>query len=930
MDLHKQRDRTAVPAPLPCPHPRPAPEPLRPDPLAGSAYQAIRRLGGGATAEVYEAVHTELDRLVVVKLLRAELVGDATALERMRFEARALARLSHPNLTAVTDFGQTLEGRPFFVMERHEGRPLLRELRHRGYFVVPEAAALMHGILAGLTAAHALGVIHRDLKLENVFLCEDERGARTAKILDFGIAKLLPDADPARAPAPRALPTEEGVTVGTPRFLSPEQVRCLAVDRRTDVYGAAMVFYELIAGRDPFHDVRDYVGLLQAHASQAPPPPSALAPQPIPPAVDDVVLRALSKRPEDRYATAAAFSEAISLALGAGTMGAAMPTPDNATFKPGEVFRGQHRILDFLGEGLHGEVYRVEHVHTGDLFALKVLRLVHTRDVSQVQRALRTAKASFKIQHENAVLVHDIGCEDDGKVWLLMELLDGVSLGASLARTAGKVSLPFAFHVVVSVGWAVDAAHELQVIHRDLKPDNLWVTDRGVVKVLDWSIAKVIPDGVKTTQRSTGLGTAPYTDPAILRGGKADARADVYALGMILYEMLAGRHAFWDVFRNTAEMVRRQLFVEPEPLSAAAGLPPYVDDFMRRAISKDPDARFLSMAEMVKAAVVLRDRLLADAARGILDIVPVPGEGPICEDPRGERAYAPLARLPEPAEPPPVPSQRVVVPDAAAGTTEPPAAPEPGRGPKGTQKLVVTGPKGTLPLGGTLPLASGPIASPAARETAPAVERSPSPFAATTRASRSRGPARLAALLVSFTVAAGLGTLAWLRLRAPAPGKPSAAASASAPARPVGPAAEPATAEPATAEPATAEPATAEPATAEPAASAARESVAAPVPSTAPAGSTHPPRAIRPRPLPPAVPPAPPPSLRLRRHRNPTGSGRGPRRPRPPSTSTARSTSRTDAVRSPHHADQAAQRPADRGPRSSVRSRSTAASRRPT
>ncbi len=752
-------------------------EPLRPDPLAGTSYQALKRLGGGATALVYEARHVALDKLVVVKLLHGELAGQAMPLERMRFEARALAKLSHPNLTAVTDFGQTADGRPFFVMERHEGRSLLVELRERGHLPVSEAVALVLQLLAGLEAAHAIGIIHRDIKPENLFLCRDAGRAPALKVLDFGIATLLPGVDPSRAPAPRALQTEEGVMVGTPRFLSPEQVRCLDVDPRTDVYGAGMVLFELLAGRNPFYDVEDFVGLLQAHVSRVPAPPSALAGQPIPPAIDAAVLRALAKRPEDRYPTAADFAAALSRALEQGTMGSPMPAqaaPTDAALKPGEIFRGQFRALDLLGEGLHGEVYLVEHVHTSVQFALKVLRLEHARDASRVQRALRTAKASYRIQHANVVTVVDVGCEDDGRVWVLMELLEGASLAARLARSSGRISVRLAFHIAISAGWGVDAAHELRILHRDLKPDNLWVTNRGWVKVLDWSIAKVIPDGVATTKRTTGLGTTPWVSPEMLRGGEVDARADIYALGLILYEMLAGAHPFADVFRNTAEMLRRQLFVDPPRLSTVTSLPPYVDEFMVRAIHKDPAMRFRSMGEMVKAMIELRDRLEADARQGLITLEVVAGEPPICNDPSGERAYQAPAPPPEPVVPDaPEPSRRVVVPVATSKDTQPlPAG-------------LAIGPKGTLPLGATLP-------QPGARETAPAVERSPSPFAATTRTSRSRVPARLAALAVAAAVAALVSIPLWLRFRGSTSTQPlalpSASASAAVPAEPTAPA----------------------------------------------------------------------------------------------------------------------------------------------
>jgi serine/threonine-protein kinase len=173
---------------------------------------------------------------------------------------------------------------------------------------------LVQQLCTGLGAAHALGIIHRDIKLENLLLA-DPQGQRALKILDFGIAKLLPEADPSTTPAPPAVPSQEGVLVGTPQFLSPEQVLCHAVDVRTDVYGAAMVLYELIVGRSPFAHRTELLSLLEAHVSEPPRPPSEVAPQPVEPAIDDVVLRALSKRPEDRYASAAEFAAALDHAL---------------------------------------------------------------------------------------------------------------------------------------------------------------------------------------------------------------------------------------------------------------------------------------------------------------------------------------------------------------------------------------------------------------------------------------------------------------------------------------------------------------------------------------------------------------------------------------------------------------------------------------
>src|SRR6185312_7942303 len=246
--------------------------------------------------------------------MRPEHVGNPRIVERMRFEAQALAQLAHPNITAVTDSGLTPDGRPFFVMERLRGHTLHVELEQRGWLPVAEVVVLARQLCAGLAAAHALGIVHRDVKLKNLFLA-DPRGARTLKILDFGIAKLMPEADPSRTPLPLAIKSEEGMTIGTPRFLAPEQVMCGRVDARTDIYACGLVLYRLIAGRDPYSHHTDLVSLFEAHVSEIPRPPSQLAPQPIDPAIDDAILCALAKDPANRYASAAQFAVALERAL---------------------------------------------------------------------------------------------------------------------------------------------------------------------------------------------------------------------------------------------------------------------------------------------------------------------------------------------------------------------------------------------------------------------------------------------------------------------------------------------------------------------------------------------------------------------------------------------------------------------------------------
>jgi serine/threonine-protein kinase len=185
-----------------------------------------------------------------------------------------------------------------------------------GPFEPQEAADLMRQLLAGLAAAHAGEIVHRDIKPSNLFLCApDDAGARRLKILDFGIAKVLRHRGEDRGPAPLALPTAEGITIGTPRFLAPEQALGRPVDGRTDLYSAGAVLYWMLTGKDPFHDAVGEFAIIRAHATRRPAAPSTLAKGSVPAALDQAVLKALAKDPVDRYATAAEFSAAIAASL---------------------------------------------------------------------------------------------------------------------------------------------------------------------------------------------------------------------------------------------------------------------------------------------------------------------------------------------------------------------------------------------------------------------------------------------------------------------------------------------------------------------------------------------------------------------------------------------------------------------------------------
>ena len=277
------------------------------DVFSGTPYRLVQRLGAGEMGEVFLVEHRELGREMVAKVLRRRLADDARLVDRVRLEATTLARLNHANVVQISDFRHTVEGLPFIIVEHLRGRALAEELAERGALSLFDALDFAHQALAGLGAAHALGIVHRDVKPENLFLAKDKAQVLTLKVLDFGLARVLPSAA-ASAPRPLSVPTESGTLLGTPRYLSPEGARGERVDHRADLYAVALILYEMVAGCGPFDGAPD---LLEAQRSVRPAPPSELAQGPVPKEFDAVIERGLHKDREQRFQSAKEFQEQL-------------------------------------------------------------------------------------------------------------------------------------------------------------------------------------------------------------------------------------------------------------------------------------------------------------------------------------------------------------------------------------------------------------------------------------------------------------------------------------------------------------------------------------------------------------------------------------------------------------------------------------------
>ena len=280
------------------------------DPFRTTKFVTVDRLGSGGMGEVYLVEHRELGRRFVAKILHKRFGSDPRLIDRMRVEAEALGCLNHPNIVTVTGFDTTTDGRPFIVMEQLHGRTLASELTARQSLPVAEALGYTRQTLSALGAAHGAGIIHRDIKPENIFLHDPPGASRIVKVLDFGVARVLPGVS-VDSPRPLVHPTETGVVVGTPRFVSPEGAIGRRVDERADIYSVGLILYEMLAGRGPFDHVTSDELVLTAHATDEPEPPSRFAERPIPPELDQAVLKALDKDPARRFSSTADFDEAL-------------------------------------------------------------------------------------------------------------------------------------------------------------------------------------------------------------------------------------------------------------------------------------------------------------------------------------------------------------------------------------------------------------------------------------------------------------------------------------------------------------------------------------------------------------------------------------------------------------------------------------------
>jgi serine/threonine-protein kinase len=555
--------------PLTAPDPRVAFDRTRE--ALGARYRLERIVASSAERVLFEAHDEVLKRPVS---LRINFYLDAAVRAWFMRESEALGRLDDPGILHVYDAGQVGD-LAYRIGNWVDGEGLGEAVR-RGPRPIPTVLALARDLLNALEHAHLHGIIVRVVSPLSVLVSPSGR----ATVTDLRHCNYcLPAMPPGISPP--ALP-----------FMAPEIRGGGEGDPAADIYTVGAILYYAVTGQKPALDPRQARGPTELRRTT-------------PKVIERIVMRALHPSPASRYFTAAEMLE--DLASDAGTYEVAPPTVGGAAVAPNEdrarweqrlrrALGDDYELLELLGTGGFGRVYRVRDLHLERQVALKVLHPWLTRDPTVVERFRREAQLAAKLDHPNIVNIYDIGGRS-GLIWYAMELIDGPSL-AQLVERDGPLPLEKLLRLLREALSALAHAHGFGLVHRDIKPENLLIAGDGSLQITDFGLALALRGkfGGATSQS----GTPQFASPEQLLGERVNQRSDLYSLAAVAYYALLGRPPFPGL---TPEQVLAKQTTNQFPVATETreDLSEGLERVLDRALSADVDARYASAAEFLQA-----------------------------------------------------------------------------------------------------------------------------------------------------------------------------------------------------------------------------------------------------------------------------------------------------------------------------------------
>lgn len=631
-------------------------------PRAFERYLLLKKIARGGMGEVFLATPAGTidgaERACVIKVIRREHLDDSSFNARFLDEARIQSQLEHPGVVRVLEAALDGAGKPFCAFEHVEGRNL-SEVRLRaqqlGVTVAwPDAVAIALTLCEGLAHVHErtdafgqpLEIVHRDLSPQNVMVAY----GGDVKLIDFGTAR----------GQNRRCHTIAGIVFAKPGYVAPEVANNNPGGVPADIYAVGIMLWELLSGRRFLAgEASEHLAAVAA-GNRLPGPVADLSQAP--PELDVILQRMTATAIEERYASAAEAAQDFlqllkrapstsdgqrsvrvrisqlmhrlypaepmrtrsefqrlveaakqTLAPAPAISTKAEPSVVQQSSDPNLLGGTRYRLLGELGHGASGCVHEAIHLDLGRRVALKILSREATSDSSGFERFRREASTVAQLEHENIVTVYDFGKTEDDRAYFAMERLRGEPLDQHLRKT-GVLEWHSAVNLAIQACRALDAAHHANIVHRDVKPANLFLTRSGVLKLLDFGVVHLRHQIEQTSANSEAFviyGTPEYMPPEQAKGSEPTAAGDVYALASVLFELLTGERPY--------EAASIPLLIEAkctQPLVPASkrplgrSTPRAVDRILNRALSPDPQRRF----ETADALRLALEAALGDSA----------------------------------------------------------------------------------------------------------------------------------------------------------------------------------------------------------------------------------------------------------------------------------------------------------------------------